>query len=83
MSDGGGSPSVRVAAAQTVQTIRNAVEQLPEKYREVMQLIYVQDLTAVAAARQLGLGENAVYMRVARAKGMLREQLGDSSEFFT
>lgn len=82
-ADDGSSPSSHVAADQAVELIREAVEQLPEKYCEVMRLIYVQDMTAVATAQRLDLKENAVYMRVARAKEMLRERLGGSSNFFS
>jgi len=56
---------------------------LPEKYREVLSLICVKNMSAVAVSEQLGLTESAVYMRVARGKDMLRERLGSQSKFFS
>jgi DNA-directed RNA polymerase specialized sigma24 family protein len=40
-------------------------------------------MSAVAVAEQLNLKESAVYMRVARGKEMLRDQLGSQSNFFS
>jgi RNA polymerase sigma factor (sigma-70 family) len=72
-----------VAAEEGINHVRDAIEMLPEKYREVLSLIYVKNMSAVAVAEQLNLKESAVYMRVARGKEMLRDQLGSQSNFFS
>jgi|TARA_B110000495_G_C22932902_1_gene545452 RNA polymerase sigma-70 factor (ECF subfamily) len=77
------SPSSQVAAEEGINHVRDAIEMLPEKYREVLSLIYVKNMSAVAVAEQLNLKESAVYMRVARGKEMLRDQLGSQSNFFS
>ena len=78
-----GSPSSQVAAEERIDRVRAEIGILPEKYREVLSLIYVKNMSAVAVSEQLGLTESAVYMRVARGKDMLRERLGSQSNFFS
>ncbi|MAR12254.1 MAG: hypothetical protein CL681_20070 [Blastopirellula sp.] len=76
------SPSAQIAADEGIERVRAAIETLPEKYREVLSLVYVKNMSAVAVAEQLQLKESAVYMRVARGKEMLRDRLGSPSNFF-
>jgi RNA polymerase sigma-70 factor (ECF subfamily) len=77
------SPSSQVAAEERIDRVRAAIGMLPEKYREVLSLIYVKNMSAVAVSEQLDLKESAVYMRVARGKEMLRDRLGSQSNFFS
>ena len=83
VGDEQGSPSSQVAAGEGIDHVRAAIGMLPEKYREVLSLIYVKNMSAVAVSEQLNLKESAVYMRVARGKEMLRAQLGSQSNFFS
>ena len=83
VGDRQGSPSSQVAAEERIDRVRAEIGILPEKYREVLSLIYVKNMSAVAVSEQLGLTESAVYMRVARGKDMLRERLGSQSKFFS
>jgi len=83
VGDRQGSPSSQVAGEERIDRVRAEIGTLPEKYREVLSLIYVKNMSAVAVSEQLGLTESAVYMRVARGKDMLRERLGSQSKFFS
>ena len=73
------SPGSQLAALEGIERLRLAIDNLPEKYREVLSLIYVKEMSAVAVAKTLELTESAVYTRVARGKKMLRDQLGSFS----
>jgi RNA polymerase sigma-70 factor (ECF subfamily) len=48
---------------------------LPERYREPMLLRHVRDLSYQEIASILGISENAVQVRIFRARQMLRESL--------
>ncbi len=48
---------------------------LPEKYREVMRLMAVEELPSKEAAKRLNMSEAAVRKRYERAKKMLREKM--------
>ena len=48
---------------------------LPEKYREVMRLLAVEELSSKEAAARLKMSEAAVRKRYERAKKMLREKI--------
>src|SRR5262249_6590055 len=51
------------------------VEQLPLAYRDVFVLCCLDGLSGPAAAARLGVKENTVFSRLARARKRLREQL--------
>lgn len=55
--------------------IVDAIESLPEDYREVAVLRYLEDLPYSEMANRLGLREDALRKRIHRANGMLREKL--------
>ena len=55
--------------------IMEAIGQLKPKYREVIVLHYLQNLSAEELGEIVGLSASAVYRRLAKAKGMLRELL--------
>jgi RNA polymerase sigma factor (sigma-70 family) len=52
-----------------------AVNQLPEKYREVLILCELRQFSRSEAAQLLGLNENTLSSRLARAKELLRNRL--------
>ena len=55
--------------------IMEAIGQLKPKYREVIVLHYLQNLSAEELGEIVGLSASAVYRRLAKAKEMLRELL--------
>jgi RNA polymerase sigma-70 factor (ECF subfamily) len=55
--------------------VRQAVEDLPQNYRDVIAMRFGMGLTHRAIARALGVGVSAVESRLHRAKARLRHQL--------
>jgi len=56
--------------------LEKAVSRLPEKYRIVFMMREVQEMSVSETMEALGLGESNVKIRLARAKAMLRKELG-------
>lgn len=54
----------------------DAVEQLPERYRAVVHLRYVEDMSAEEIATVCGISESTVRTRLSRAHQKLRVYLG-------
>ena len=55
--------------------VRDAVLQLPGRYREVILLHYFQDLDAGEIAQILGVSLSSVYRRLEKARMKLKDQL--------
>jgi RNA polymerase sigma-70 factor (ECF subfamily) len=71
-------PEERAAAHEAVRLLERAVDKLPAHYRSVYVLREVEQLSTAETAEALGLGEEAVKVRLHRARGMLRRDLGDA-----
>lgn len=56
--------------------VLEAVLSLPEKYKTVVYLYFYEQYSAVEISKILGKKVNTVYTLLARAKAMLKEQLG-------
>jgi len=67
------------AASERDATVRRALEQLPEDYRDVVALHYHQDLDLQEIAHRLSTTESAVRSRLHRARSRLRALLDASS----
>lgn len=52
-----------------------AIQQLPPRFREVILLHYYQDMEAEEMDRALGLSPSAVYRRLRKARGKLKQLL--------
>jgi len=65
---------------ETFARVRRVVRALPQKYREVVTLRYLQGLETGEICELLGLTVNAVQVRLNRARKRLKEQLGDLLE---
>lgn len=71
----------RVSADQAVQQsdtrelVRRCIAQLPESYRTVLMLRDIEELDTRETARLLGIEENAVKVRLHRARAALRKLL--------
>ena len=52
--------------------VRDAIDRLPESYREVLLLRDIEELDTTAVAELLGISENLVKVRLHRARQALR-----------
>ena len=71
----GPTPESRFDAAQTSQVLRTALQALPARQREVLHLVFYQDLTVEEAARVLGIAVGSARTHYHRGKDALRERL--------
>jgi RNA polymerase sigma factor (sigma-70 family) len=65
---------------ETFARVRRVVAALPQKYREVVALRYLQGLETNEICELLGLTAGALQVRLNRARKRLKEQLGDLLE---
>lgn len=72
------NPEERAAAHETVRLLERAVDRLPSPYRSVYVLREIEQLSTAETAQALGLSEEAVKVRLHRARGMLRDLLGEA-----
>jgi RNA polymerase sigma-70 factor (ECF subfamily) len=68
--------SEAVASDDTAWRVRQAVQALPPRDREVVVLRYFEQLDAAGIASATGLSRNAVEVRLHRARARLAERLG-------
>lgn len=68
-------PAAPMARAERNQQIRQALTQLPEIYREILVLKYIDERSYEDIAKVLGISLAAVDKRLMRGKEMLRESL--------
>ena len=66
-------PRVEVAAGEGDNTLRDAINRLPEPYREVLRLVAWEGCSHGEAAQVLGCSVNAVALRLHKAKARLLE----------
>jgi RNA polymerase sigma-70 factor, ECF subfamily len=72
-----GEPEVLLQQAETRQAVRAAIDRLPPSYRTVVLLRDIEELSTTETAALLELSENAVKIRLHRARQALREQLDE------
>ncbi len=65
--------------SEEVLALRAAVADLPDPLREVVELVYWDDLTTDQAARTLGVAPATVRKRLQRARDVLRSSLGQQA----
>ena len=70
------TPLAEMMAAEQGHDVRNALSQLPEKYRVPLVLAYYNEMSYDEIAATLGLGRNHVATLIFRGKQQLREKLG-------
>lgn len=58
------------------RALLSAVLALPDRYRDAVYLYYYEGYSAAEAGRILGRRENTVYTLLARARALLRKELG-------
>ena len=66
--------------AETIESVRKAVLSLPEKYREVVVLCELQELSYGETAEALGCAIGTVRSRLHRARSLLHAKLSPSGE---
>jgi RNA polymerase sigma-70 factor (ECF subfamily) len=66
---------VEIARRDMSQALRGALGQLPEQYRAVVELCYLEGKTSQEAARQLGWPAGSMSRRLKRARSLLRHRL--------
>jgi len=71
----GDNPAREAEGEERRSRVRRAVEELPEKYRIVVQLRHLEGLSYEAIAAALGLSLGGVSNRLAAAREMLRSKL--------
>ena len=78
--DPGPGPDAGLAAREHEQSIKAAIEALPDRQREAIVLQYYQELSNVEAADIMGISVDALESLLARARRSLRASLaGDRS----
>ena len=71
------SPSQQAVRREQAVLLADALEQLPQDYREVIILHHMEELSLPEVARRLGRSEHSVEKLWARALARLRRTLGD------
>lgn len=69
------SPASDLERKDRQEFVRDAIDRLPENYRNVILLRDIEELTTAEAAESLGLTENAVKVRLHRARQALMSLL--------
>jgi RNA polymerase sigma-70 factor (ECF subfamily) len=73
------SPSQQAARREQAVLVADALERLPEDYRDVLLLRHWEGLTFAAIARRMGRSEDAIEKLWLRALARLRRQMGTES----
>ncbi|MBN2590299.1 MAG: sigma-70 family RNA polymerase sigma factor [Sedimentisphaerales bacterium] len=60
-----------------IENLHNAISQLPEEYREPITLYYLNGQNCSAAAKAIGISEEAIRTRLVRARLKLHEILSE------
>jgi RNA polymerase sigma factor for flagellar operon FliA len=66
----------RILTSETGLTVRQALAELPEDQRELLERHYFQDEAVRDIAREMGVSRQAIYLREKLALRHLREKLG-------
>ena len=63
-----------ICCEENAQKIKRCILSLPDAYRDILHLYFVEDLQAKQIAKTLGLSETSVRQRIVRGKRMLIEK---------
>ena len=72
--------SAAIIEQETLDRLQNAINELPEKYRQLFDLDYVQGLRHAEVARILGITIDGVQKRRAKMISMLRNRFKDDHQ---
>lgn len=81
-ADDGPSPQQQAERAETRREVRSALMQLPEEYRQVLLLRFMQELSYEEIGQALKLPAGTVKSRLNRAKAQLKDILSRSGNLF-
>jgi len=73
-------PAEEAVSREEESLVWQALERIPEAYREPLVLFYREDRSVAEVAGALVLSEDAVRQRLSRGRGMLREQVAELVE---
>jgi len=73
------TPEGLAGEAQTAATLRTALALLPARQRDVLHLVFYQDLTVEEAAEVLGISVGSARTHYQRGKVGLRAKLGEEA----
>lgn len=65
----------QIEAREEVRRVRLAIQSLPQRYRQVIELAFFENVPYGEIARRLGMAEGTVKTQVSRARDRLRRQL--------
>lgn len=77
------TPSRVVGGREAIRAMQVAMAGLPDEYRLVLQLRYMQGLSVAEVAARMGRNEGAVAMLCHRALRQMRTLMGRSTDFFS
>jgi RNA polymerase sigma-70 factor (ECF subfamily) len=72
------NPEQIISQKENLRTIQQAIYSLPLKYREVIVLRHLQDLSYIEITNILKLSTGTVKVRLYRAREQLRKMLADN-----
>lgn len=73
-------PLHQLTRTETIESVRNAILSLPERYREVVVLCDLEEMSYAETAEVLGCAIGTVRSRLHRARGLLIEKLRPGKE---
>lgn len=79
----GKTPSRFMAHDEAVGAMQQAMAALPEQYERALWLVYIEGNTACDAGEKMGRTERAIHGLCRRGLRMLRDQLGEPTNFFS
>ena len=79
VADDAPGPDAGIERDETVRRVREALERVDARYREAMQLVYLEGLKVEEAARMLGIPEGTVKTRLLRGREAMRRILSRST----
>jgi RNA polymerase sigma factor (sigma-70 family) len=77
---GDSEPSETAVAKEQRLVVREALQRIPEMYREPLVLFYRQEQSVKEVARQLELSEDTVKQRLSRGRNLLKEEVAGMVE---
>lgn len=75
------TPEAQLILSESQRTVRRLIDDLPEKYKSIIVLRYLQDLSVKEISEVTGMPESTVKTRMHRGRELLRRKLKIESVF--